>query len=166
MKISEKLKLKLPCELLDARGNVVYFETETNFWCIAHYDDNDNQIYNEDSTGFYVTRIFNERNQEIYYEDSHGTIVDKRDFEEKYVEFEIRSKKIQEAKSVLKDTGFSIDNLWSINDVYSVVVCNEKEAHDIMHNALTDEAVMEHIWDAIKDYALINKFKLKNDSSF
>jgi hypothetical protein len=74
--------------------------------------------------------------------------------------------KIEDAMRTLRDNGFCVDNLWSIYDVHAVVECTDKQAMDIMHNALTNESVMEYTWDTIKDYALINKFKLKNDSSF
>ena len=74
--------------------------------------------------------------------------------------------KIEDAKRILRHNGHFVDNLWSVDDVRSSIECTDKEAMDILYNALTNESVMEHIWYAIKDYALINKYKLKNDSSF
>lgn len=79
-------------------------------------------------------------------------------------ELQIRSKSIQQAKDILANNGFSVNNLWNINDVLSVVKCNKAEAHDILQNALTNEAVMEQIWYAIKDYAEINEFELKDNN--
>ena len=70
------------------------------------------------------------------------------------------------AKSLLKEEGYFVDNLWTTFDVQSSVECTDDEAMDILYHAMTNESVMEHIWFAIKDYALINKFKLKNESSF
>jgi len=63
----------------------------------------------------------------------------------------------------LRDNGYYVENLWTIHDVQSVVECTDKEAMEIMHNAITDDNVMTEIWFAIKDYALTNKYRLKED---
>ena len=74
--------------------------------------------------------------------------------------------KIEDAKGILRDNGYCVDSLWSIHDVHAVVECTDKQAMEIMYNALNNESTTEQIWFTIKDYALINKFKLKNDSDF
>jgi hypothetical protein len=71
---------------------------------------------------------------------------------------------IEESKIVLESNGFCVDVLWSASDVHSVVECTDKEAGDIMYNALTNENVVDAIWFAIKDYAQTNGFKLKDES--
>jgi len=68
--------------------------------------------------------------------------------------------KIEDAMRTLRDNGYYVENLWTIHDVQSVVECTDKEAMEIMHNAITDDNVMTEIWFAIKDYALTNKYRL------
>ena len=59
---------------------------------------------------------------------------------------------IEEAKQVLRDAGFFVDNLWHINDVKDRYNCdNNEQAQSILYNALTNESTMERIWDSI-DY--------------
>jgi hypothetical protein len=57
---------------------------------------------------------------------------------------------IEEAKQVLRDAGFFVDNLWHINDVKDRYNCDsDEQAQSILYNSLTNESVMEHIWDSI-----------------
>jgi len=59
---------------------------------------------------------------------------------------------IEEAKQVLRDAGFFVDNLWHINDIKDRYNCDDDEqAQSILYNSLTNESVMERIWDSI-DY--------------
>lgn len=57
------------------------------------------------------------------------------------------------AKEVLKEKGFQVDNLWSIVDVQDNYECDDSTAHEIIHDALTNEATYEQIWFAIHEYA-------------
>ena len=57
---------------------------------------------------------------------------------------------VQEAKQVLKDAGYFVDNLWHINDIKDKYNCtNDEQAQSILYNSLTNESVMEYIWDSI-----------------
>ena len=57
---------------------------------------------------------------------------------------------IEQAKQVLKDAGYFVDNLWHINDIKDKYNCDsDEQAQDILYNSLTNESVMEYIWDSI-----------------
>ena len=57
---------------------------------------------------------------------------------------------IEEAKQVLREAGFFVDNLWHINDIKDMYNCdNNEQAQSILYRALTNESTMEHIWDSI-----------------
>jgi len=58
--------------------------------------------------------------------------------------------KIKEAKQILKDAGYYTDNLWSVEDVQNIFDCSNEEAQDVLHDALTNEGTMHHIWSAIR----------------
>ena len=60
---------------------------------------------------------------------------------------------IAKALYVLKRNGYFIDNLWTTQDVKDRYVCDETTAQEILYNALTNEGVMERIWDAIDNEA-------------
>jgi len=57
-----------------------------------------------------------------------------------------------EAKQILRDNGYFVDNLWHIHDVYNVADGNiqKDQAMQVLSMALTNEATMEQIWQAIK----------------
>lgn len=57
---------------------------------------------------------------------------------------------VEQAKQVLKDAGYFVDNLWHINDIKDKYNCdNYEQAQSILYRALTNESVMEHIFDSI-----------------
>jgi len=57
---------------------------------------------------------------------------------------------VEQAKQVLKDAGYFVDNLWHINDIKDKYNCDsDEQAQDILYNSLTNESVMEYIWDSI-----------------
>jgi hypothetical protein len=58
--------------------------------------------------------------------------------------------KIQEAKAILRDAGYFVDNLWHIDDAY-----------DILKNSITNDSVMSHIWEAIDMAANEEQIKFK-----
>jgi hypothetical protein len=71
------------------------------------------------------------------------------------VGLELKKKEIMtiaEAKQVLRDNGYFVDNLWHIHDVYNVADGNiqKDQAMQVLSMALTNEATMEQIWQAIK----------------
>ena len=57
---------------------------------------------------------------------------------------------IEQAKQVLREAGYYVDNLWHINDVMDVFECNEQEAQEVLNGALTNDYVMETIHHGIE----------------
>jgi hypothetical protein len=57
-----------------------------------------------------------------------------------------------EAKKVLKENGYFVDNLWHIDDVKSKFKCDDDVAQEILNQALTNEATMEQIWFSIGEF--------------
>ena len=57
---------------------------------------------------------------------------------------------IKQAKETLKKNGYFTDNLWNIEDVKDIFDCSDEEAQDVLHDALTNEGTMHHIWSAIR----------------
>lgn len=58
-------------------------------------------------------------------------------------------KKIERAKATLKSYGYFTDNLWHIDDVHSIIDCDEDTAQSILKTALISDAIMEQVWLAI-----------------
>lgn len=56
---------------------------------------------------------------------------------------------VEEAKKVLKENGYYVDNLWCNEDVQYRYKCDNETAQDILNKALTNEWVMEQIHYAI-----------------
>lgn len=60
---------------------------------------------------------------------------------------------IEQAKKVLRDNGYYVDNLWHIDDVKSLQEdITEQKAQEVLDLALTNEATMEQIWFSIKEH--------------
>lgn len=57
-----------------------------------------------------------------------------------------------EAKQVLRQAGYFIDNLWHIDDVKNASGSNlsTEQAMQVLSMALTNEATMEQIWLSIQ----------------
>ena len=60
---------------------------------------------------------------------------------------------IEQAKQVLRDNGYYVDNLWSVEDVVSNYNCTDDEAQEVLDGALQNNATMEQIWYAIDYHA-------------
>ena len=60
---------------------------------------------------------------------------------------------IKQAKQVLRDNGYYVDNLWSIEDVVSNFNCTDDEAQEVLDLALNNDATREQIWYAINYHA-------------
>lgn len=52
---------------------------------------------------------------------------------------------IEKAKAILRDAGYFVDNLWSVNDVKDRFKCGDSTAIEIIGDALTNEWIMEQI---------------------
>jgi hypothetical protein len=58
-----------------------------------------------------------------------------------------------EAKKVLKENGYFVDNLWHVDDVKSKFKCDDDDVEqEILNQALTNEATMEQIWFSIGEF--------------
>ena len=69
--------------------------------------------------------------------------------------------KIEEAKQVLRDAGFQVENLWSLPDVMDNYDCSKEEAMDLLEQTLTNDHVMETIWESMYIIADIKGIKRK-----
>lgn len=54
-----------------------------------------------------------------------------------------------DARKFLAEQGFFTGNLWHIEDVTSLYECSDKDAYKVLEMALTNEYLMEQIWDTI-----------------
>lgn len=54
--------------------------------------------------------------------------------------------RIELAKSVLKEYGFFVDNLWHVDDVKLRWDCTDDIAQDILNRALNNETTMEQVF--------------------
>lgn len=59
----------------------------------------------------------------------------------------------EEAKNLLNKNGYQTYNLWHIDDVKSDYKCTDEEAHEVLVDALQNDATMEQIWFAIHFHA-------------
>ena len=55
----------------------------------------------------------------------------------------------KEAKEVLKNSGYFVDNLWHVNDVQENFDCDEETAQNILYWALSSPTVIEYINETI-----------------
>ena len=57
----------------------------------------------------------------------------------------------EQAKQVLRDAGYFVDNLWHIQDVYNAADGNiqKDQAMQVLEMALTNEITTEQIWHSI-----------------
>jgi len=54
-----------------------------------------------------------------------------------------------DARKFLAEQGFFTGNLWHIEDVTSLYECSDKDAYKVLEMSLTNEYLMEQIWDII-----------------
>ena len=72
---------------------------------------------------------------------------------------------VEQAKKVLRDNGYFVDNLWHVDDVKLRYNCTDDEvAQDILDRALTNDATMEQVWDAIDLFAEVEDLERKDYS--
>ena len=60
---------------------------------------------------------------------------------------------IENAKDLLKANGYQTYNLWHVDDVMLQYECNLDEAMDIIEQALTNEWVVEEVFNVIGNLA-------------
>lgn len=68
---------------------------------------------------------------------------------------------IANAKLVLKQAGYFVDNLWTVDDVQDRYECDEDTAQSILYDALTNEYIVQEIFSQIIDYAECEGLKEK-----
>ncbi len=61
--------------------------------------------------------------------------------------------KVQQAKQILIEAGYFVDNLWTIRDVQDKFECDNETATGILNNALTSEYIVENVFEQIDYYA-------------
>jgi hypothetical protein len=58
--------------------------------------------------------------------------------------------KIENAKDILRDAGYYVDNLWHINDIMNGFKCTDDvEAYRILNKVMTSEQTAVHIFEQI-----------------
>jgi hypothetical protein len=77
---------------------------------------------------------------------------------------ENKQAEIEQAKAILKQHGYFVDNLWTVDDVTYRYDCNVEEAQEVLDNALTNEATMEQIFLSIDLACDWFDIKLKEDN--
>lgn len=70
---------------------------------------------------------------------------------------------VEEARKVLKEAGFFVDNLWHVDDVKHKFNCTDEQAQSVLDNALTNEATMEQIHFSINEFGELDKLEKKNN---
>jgi hypothetical protein len=59
---------------------------------------------------------------------------------------------VEQARKLLKENGYFVDNLWTIHDVQGKFKCTDEEAQEVLEKSLTNEATMEQIWFSINEF--------------
>ena len=72
-------------------------------------------------------------------------------------------KRIADAKQLLKNEGYFIDNLWSVEDVQNRYECDDNTAQTVLGGALSNEWISEQINVTIDDLASDIKLKPKDN---
>ena len=60
---------------------------------------------------------------------------------------------VEQAKKVLEDAGYQVNNLWHIEDVKQNYNCTDEEAMEVLVEALDNEATIGQIWFAVNFHA-------------
>ena len=68
---------------------------------------------------------------------------------------------VDQARQVLKQNGFFVDNLWHVDDVKSKFNCTDEQAQYVLEKSLTNEATMEQVWLSIGVFGEMENLKEK-----
>lgn len=61
---------------------------------------------------------------------------------------------VEDAKKILERHGYSVDNLWHVDDVTAwAYECDEDTAKEILDKALINDHVSQAVWDSIDYFA-------------
>jgi hypothetical protein len=69
---------------------------------------------------------------------------------------------IEQAKQVLRDNGYFVDNLWNVTDVQEMFECTDEEAQEVLLASMTNEQTMEQIWYSIDEFGSMDNLKRKD----
>jgi len=69
----------------------------------------------------------------------------------------------EQAKELLKKNGYYIDNLWHVDDVQQRCYCTEEEAQEVLDKALSDEATVGGIFNAIDYFISEEEYPIELD---
>jgi hypothetical protein len=50
---------------------------------------------------------------------------------------------VEQARKLLKENGYFVDNLWTVDDVQGKFKSTEEQAQEVLEKSLTNEATME-----------------------
>ena len=67
------------------------------------------------------------------------------------MDFNLNNMNIEQAKEVLKENGYYVDNLWHIDDVKQHGDLSNEEAYDILDSTLRNDYTIETINILIKE---------------
>lgn len=67
--------------------------------------------------------------------------------------------KIEQAKQVLREAGYFVDNLWCIEDVQGNYNCTDEQAMEVLEGALTNDYVTETIFGVIDEEVAIMRIE-------
>jgi len=59
---------------------------------------------------------------------------------------------VDEAKKVLRENGYTVDNLWTVHDVKGKFNCTDEQAQDVLDKALGNKATMSQVWFSIDEF--------------
>lgn len=59
----------------------------------------------------------------------------------------------EQAKQVLREAGYYVDNLWHVNDVMNRFKCNESDAEGVLDYALRSEWLVDMTFEIIMNFA-------------
>lgn len=71
----------------------------------------------------------------------------------------ITEQQVEQAKAILKEFGYYVDNLWHIDDVHCNYICTVDEAQEILDEAMSNDWMMQTIHDTISDVATLKNIK-------
>jgi len=63
----------------------------------------------------------------------------------------------KEAKEVLKNAGYFVDNLWHVNDVQTRFECSDEQAYNILYWSIENDQTIQYINETIQ--TTINNLK-------
>lgn len=66
---------------------------------------------------------------------------------------------IAEAKKVLRDNGYFVENLWHVNDVKNISECDDETAQTVLYWVLNSPTTKEYINDSLASFIESNGIK-------